>query len=367
MAGPIRNLLERRPLRNAVRSLLGLNPRYGSSSMDTMQATDAAQGADLTASPTRMAPRQNVDNTPYQRKTTSQPPVAPSPEARAVSMARAQDGERRQQAQLQGEGIATPQPQEPNGFSMALPIGETDAPQQPMLLREADRMDKLAAEARAREQAVYAGPLMRDPKSTAYIIGEAQAKRHSEDAMRYTAAAAGYRSQWEGQGHTDALAKQRLDSEREVARINKPEDSLAVDAANLRQLSQQVGIMPAAQLATDQFFAAAKQPVSTTDDTYKARLQQNLVMASTYVLSGKVKDALASRRNPFAPGEPIVVELAGIAKSQYPDDPAMRQRLIATMVSAVQSQTRELQPSQARRLNAALSKLVEQEIERMED
>ena len=366
MAGPIRNLLERRPLRNAVRSLLGLNPRYGSSRIDTMQATDAAQDADLNASPTRMAPRLDVDNAPYQRNTVAQPPVAPSPEARAVSMARSQDGQRRQQAQLQEEGIATPAPKEPNGFGITLPIGQTDAPPVPMLLQQADRMDKLAEESRAKEQRVYASPLMRMPGSIEYTIGESQAKRHGEDAMRYTAAAAGYRSQYEGQTHTDSLAKQRLDSEREIARINKPEDSLTADAANLRQLAQQVGIMPAAQLATDSYFAASQQPAGPADPVYQARLAQNQVMASTYVLSGKVRDALASRQNPFAPGEPVVVELASIAKTQHPDDPAKRQRLISTMISAVQSQTRELHPAQARALNALLYQMIEDQIKTME-
>jgi len=370
MAGPIRTLLERRPLRNAVRGLLGLQPRYGMSAVETVGATDDMQGSNLNAMPTRRQPAP-VDNTPYASNTVAKPPVAPSPEARAVSMARTQDSQNRQEVRRQEEGIATPAPSQPRkpesgGFSMAIPVSETDAPpENPMLARAASLQEQASAD-RARAAKILQSPAMQNPSAPGYAILASQAENLERRAFEADGLAAGLQSQVYGQDHTLQLGKQRDEAALAIERIRKgPEESLTRDAMAFRDTVLMSGIGPAAQMATQAYFAAAKSNEPPGTPNYQARLLQNQMQAAGVSVGANAQYSLREGKTRYRIDSPALVELASVIKQMAPDDPQQRAVLIAQIVAAAQNQSR-LTPAFANSYNTHLRGQVEAQIQRME-
>jgi hypothetical protein len=370
MAGPIRNLLERRPLRNAVRGLLGLQPRYGMSAVETVGATDDMQGSNLNAMPTRRQPAP-VDNTPYASNTVAKPPVAPSPEARAVSMARTQDSQNRQEVRRQEEGIATPAPSQPRkpesgGFSMAIPVSETDAPPEHPMLEQAKALYAQAAASRARAEQILQSPMMKNPNNPNYAIFAAQAENFYRRASSEQDRADQFTSQFYGQGHTLQLQEQREKAALDIERIRKgPEESLTRDAMAFRDTVLMSGIGPAAQMATQAYFAAAKSNEPPGTANYQARLLQNQMQAAGVSVGANAQYSLREGKTRYRIDSPALVELASVIKQMAPDDPQQRAVLIAQIVAAAQNQSR-LTPTFANSYNTHLRGQVEAQIKRME-
>jgi len=356
MAGPIRNLMQRRPLRNAVRGLLGLKPRYGSSRMDSMAYTDEAQGADLDAQPTSRTPAP-VNNTAYQSRTTAKP-IAPSPEARAVSMARTEDSGRRQTAKRQEEGVAPAQPAQPRppetgGVGLALGNGGTHAPPPP----PPPGYRQQAEAERARAEQLQQNPIFRNPSNPNYAVLAAQSNAFVERATRLDAYADGLIGQARGEEHSNAMADKRADLARDLASIQNPRDGMAESAKAFADTVRQYGIGPGSQLATDTYFAATGSPVAPGSPDYQARLMINQINAAGVVLADRI-----TKRQPFGQqGDPVMVELASVLGQYAPRDPDMRARTISSIVSAAQ-QRAGFDSQWGKRLAGMLTAAVEREI-----
>lgn len=360
MAGPIRNLLQRRPLRNAVRGLLGLQPRYGSSRMDSMAYTDEAQGADLDAQPTRRTPAP-VSNTAYESRTTAKP-VAPSPEARAVSMARTEDSGRRQTAKRQEEGVAPappaqPRPPETGGFALTMDIGDTDAPPPHPLMVQAERYRRQAEAERAQAAQLQQNPIFRNPSNPNFGVLAARANALEERATRLDTYADGLIGQARGEEHSNAMADKRAGLALDLARIQNPADSLTTDANAFAETVRSYGIGMGAQLATDGWFAATNSAADPGSADYQARLMINQINAAGVVLADRI-----TKRQPFGQqGDPVMVELASVLSQYAPRDPAMRARTISSIVSSAQ-QRAGFDPQWGRRLASMLTAAIEREI-----
>lgn len=114
MAGPIRELLARQPVRNVIRRAIGLPERYGfmGDRMAAASTSDDMQGTNLMSGMRRLGGRRNQSVSQVPTTNTTARPVAPSPEAQAVNMARQQDEERRVAKRRESEGLLPP-PAEP--------------------------------------------------------------------------------------------------------------------------------------------------------------------------------------------------------------------------------------------------------------
>lgn len=360
MAGPIRNLLQRRPLRNAVRNLLGLQPRYGSSRMDSASYSDEAQGADLDARPTRLPARRDLTNVAYQTGTTAQP-VAPSPEARAVSMARTADAGRRQAAKRQEEGItaqpqAQPRPPETGGFSMQLDIGDTDAPPPNPLLVQADSYRKAAERERAAAAQMAQDPRFSNPSNPNYAVFQAQIANKESRAMVLDQQADQMIGRVQALDFTSQASRERNEHELALARINKPPDGMAENAQAFRSTILQNGMTSGAQLATDMYFAGLNANIPPNDAQYVMRLKQNQLHAAGVVVADRI-----AKRQPFGQGDPAIAEMAAILFDYAPRDPAMRARAVNAIVASAQRQT-GFDSEWGRRFNSSLTYQIEQEI-----
>lgn len=360
MAGPIRTLLQRRPLRNAVRSLLGMQPRYGSSRMDAVTYADEAQGADLDAQPTRLPPRRDLTNAAYQTGTTAQP-VAPSPEARAVSMARTEDSGRRQAAKRQEEGITAPPPAQPRppetgGFAMQLDIGETDAPPPNPLLLQADAYRKAAERERAEAIRMEQDPRFGNPSNPHYAVFQGQIADRKTRAMMLDQQADQMIGQVQGQEHTSQLADKRSELALQMARIQHPPGGIDDNAKAFRSTVLQNGMTSGAQLATDMYFAALNANIPPNDAQYVMRLKQNQLSAAGVVVADRV-----IKRQPFGDGDPAIAEMASILFEYAPRDPAMRARAVNAIVASAQRQA-GFDSEWGRRFNSALTNQIEREI-----
>lgn len=371
MAGPIRNLLQRRPLRNAVRGLLGMQPRFGMGGIETVGATDEMQNADLDAAPSRRPARRDIDNTPYQSGTTAMPPAAPSPEARAVSMARVEDGQRRQQTQRQADGfapgVAPQQPREPEtgGFALTLPISETGLGAPNPMVATAQRFESLANSLRAEAERITKSPVMQNPNSTAYMVAASRVKDLRRQAQEYDASVLAIQDRLSSETHVDAMTKGAQDHALALAKVQHPPDSMVVDNDQFSQLVSHAGIQTAAQLATDSMYAQAKQTPSTDDAAYQSRLLQNKMVAASVAVGIRAKSAAQARKPPFASNDPLVAELAQMALQYAPDDAAKRAQMVTGIVSGMQSQTK-MNPQYAGVFAQALTNLIEQHIKQMQ-
>lgn len=373
MAGPIRTLLERRPLRNAVRSLLGMQPRYGMGGIEAVAATDAMQDADLDAAPSRRQARRDVDNTPYQSRTTALPPAAPSPEARAVSMARVEDGQRRQQTQRQADGIAPapapqqPRPPETGGFALTMPIADTGLGQPNPMIATAQRFENQANALRQEADEISRNPAMRNPNSTAYMVLASRANALRRQAQEYDAQVVAIQDRLSSETHVGEMTEKAQKHARELAQLQHPPDSVVVDNDHFTQLVSDAGIDAAALAATDSVYAQAKQPLPAVDDkAYQSRLLTNKVRAASVAVGIRARSAAKSRKSPFTADDPLIAELAQIALSYSADDAAKRSQLVTGIVSGTQSQT-NMNPQVAGQFARVLTNLIEEQISRSQE
>jgi hypothetical protein len=363
MAGPIRNFLQRRPLRNAVRGLLGLQPKYGSSRMASMSYTDEAQNADVDAQPTRRTPAP-VDTTAYQSRTAAKP-VAPSPEARAVSMARAEDSKRRQTTQRQADGItpaqpAPPRPPETGGFALSMDIGETDTPPPNPMMTQSEAYRRAAQREYAQADELLKNPVLRNPNNPNYPFLLGQVTESKNRAMLLDQQADVLVAQVRGELQAQQFADQRMQRDRELALIQHPKDNITEDAKAFADTVRQFGMFAGAQVATDAYFAALNSPAGPGTKDYDARLAINQINAAGIV----VADRIAQRQSFSQSGDPVVREIAAIVSAYAPNDPGLRARTVNAIVSAAQQRAR-LDPAWAKRFTGVLTNTVEAEIQAM--
>lgn len=354
MNGPIRTLLERRPLRNAVRRLIGMSPRYGYDAMDTMSATDQMQGADLSAAPTRIPPRPLADNQQFVGNTTAQV-VSPSPEARAVRLQRDKDSDRRVQARRQADGIATPAPKAPEPPQPAAQTAAPMAPSQPgdPRLSQAqvyrDRAIRSMQEADAMASRI-------DPKSPNSVLARTQVEARRLQAQRDEQAALVLEGQVHAERYADKAAERQAELERERLKAQHPQSDLPAEADAFRRTVLQNGITSGAALATDGYFSSLKMAVPSTDPQYQTRLQMNQLAASGVALADRI-----AKRRPLVLGDPTLSEMASVIYGMHPKKPADRAEVVRRIVSNAQMQT-GVSPEWSARMAAAMTQLIEQQI-----
>jgi hypothetical protein len=367
MAGPIRDLLARQPVRNAVRTLLGMPARYGmmGDRLESAAATDAMQGADVMARPTRLM-RRNILNPQASAGTTAMS-VAPSPEAKAVASAREQDSQRRLSRRRASEMGAPSQPQQTSSEPLAEPVSapipvtevaggripeESPAPSsEPVDFRMSrieqlrQRAEQLRAEASNFEKmpgfATNAGTQLQFQQR----LLQAQADENRADELLT-----------QRQQEDFAVRNQGVAHQQEMKRlaITNPPDTLASNADDFEKTVQTAGIAAASAIMADT--AAAKMQTLDPNVKEQFRLQYG-TLASGIALAQRL-----AARNPPVDGDPMLTEMTGIVSGQAPSDPKARAALVRRIVGIAQQRSPGLSSQQAASLATLLTQKIEKEI-----
>jgi hypothetical protein len=367
MAGPIRDLLARQPVRNAVRTLLGMPTRYGmmGDRLESAAATDAMQGADVMARPTRLM-RRNILNPQVSAGTTGMS-IAPSPEAQAVASAREQDSQRRLFKRRASELGAPSQPQKNSSQPLTEPVsapapvtevaGGRIPEQSPTPAAEpADfRMSRIEQlRQRAEQLRAEAGNFERMPGFATNAgtqlqfqqrLLQAQADENRADELLAQRQQEDFAVRNQGVAHTQDLAR---------LAITNPPDTLKSNANDFRETVRTMGIAAAAAIMADT--AAANMQTLDATEKEKWRLQYG-TLASGIALAERL-----AARNPPVDGDPMLTEITSIVNAQAPADPRARAALVSRIVGIAQQNSPGLTSQQAAAMARALTTKIEEQI-----
>lgn len=365
MAGPIRDLLARQPVRNTVRALLGMPARYGNmgTSLDAVSATDAMQGADVMARPRRLMRRRGLVNPQAEMGTTAMT-VAPSPEAKAVADAREQDSQRRVQTRRASEmKPAASQPEGPaqdpatpvTPVASAMPSPEPAAPSTSTTSANPNpmqfRIDQLYSRAaQTRQEAERLRGVKGFDANPSLIAQHNQFLRSAE--LDETRADMMNMQGLQRQQTLDDVARAE---EHELAktRITNPPDTLASNAADLAATVREQGILVATKLMADTWAKAN----GTTDPQLIKQQELLYGMANS---GTALAQRLKARQAPVE-GDPMIAEIAQIV-SQLGTDEQSRAMVVTRIVGAAQQQSPGLSGQQAAALSRQLSAIIEKQL-----
>lgn len=374
MAGPLQTLLYRRPVRNAIRALLGMQPRYGmmgNAIVDPEQGDDEPVMASAAAVPTPAPMRRVMPRTPQPRTTAIQ--VAPSPESQAVAQARDADSTRRvlgfrselknipAQSVTSGPLPAPPSdtaqpsaPAEPLLNNVAKAVPSAAPPTDPRLDRVAE-LRRIAAEQRRAAEDIAAKTPQAIFTDTAKGLAARNlfTERHTL-AERFDRQADQIQAALSAENYGDRVRRDASQQQTQVLQAQHPDQSAFGDASNLDKTVRQFGAPVAARMAAEAWTAAQKMPPS--EPQKQTAYTQYALAANGMALAHR-----AMARQAVRSSDPIVADLAALVSQMAPQDAAMRANLIRGVVSAAQTQSR-MDPGTATKFGDLLTMMIEQRI-----
>jgi hypothetical protein len=346
MAGPIRQLLQRQPIRSAIRAMVGGRSRMMGDRLSSVAESDSRGLTNLLGGPRRLERREVTPVTPV--SSPSMQSGVPAPEARAVAAARNDDADRRMAAQRQTEMAVPPQDDKPSQPSPLAPA----APVDPRTVRAQSFFGR-AEQLRAQAEKVAQSPQFNSD-------GGSFLRMQYENIVMQANVAEQQGLALEAEQRQEVFAREAMKSsqESEQARLKAqfPEDNLGADARILAQTVQERGMAAGAMLATDQYFAKTNPTLPTTDPTYIARLNNYRVAAAGMTLANRVKQGQAIKT-----ADPTLSEMAALVAEMSPRDARARAAIIRSIVASAQQQA-AMPPEKAARMAELLTRMIEQQI-----
>ena len=316
MARPIRDFLQRQPIRTAIRSLLQGGPRSPDSrdSLSSSLESDRLGRTDLLSGPRRLfrrnvEPISTVTSAPVAR-------VAPSPAARMTRENRAKDADRTQALRKQ-EMVSPP---EPVAAGVLPQPAAATAPPDPIL--------GMAAEAQAQAKLLrdQAEVIYKQPDLTPAMAARAANLRTEADLLDERAFNTAISLRNEG------IASKKAQEERAHAvkgwERQFPDESVAADAANQKVLFDQLGMGGGAAEAATLAALAGKTSTAQDDPGYQ-NLEANKLRVGASIQVAKYLKA----NRPMLQDDPFTTQLLDFIVQHHPDDEAAQKRLLNSIMA----------------------------------
>lgn len=310
MAGPIRELLERAPLRTAIRNLLNRGPRSQDSkdSLESSMQSDRRGRTNLMEGPRRFG-RREVEPIPL----VSSAPianVAPSPAAR---QAQKENNEASKRTQVLRQNEMAPTPPEPIAAGI-LPQAVAAGPPPDPLIGEREKLEERATALRDKAAAYPKTNLSPADRQRAINL-DTRADLLDDKALTITA-----QIRAEGRALTDGnLAHERAV---EIAKLEKPDESVVVDIAKAREAYATQG-MGAAFAVANTYAAASDIPPVSTDPAFANILRNTRADAAATIITNSLVN-----RIPLTQKAPNTVQILGFIIEQHPGDAAAQETLL---------------------------------------
>lgn len=315
MARPIRDFLQRQPIRTAIRSLLQRGPRSPDSrdSLESSLESDRLGRTDLMSGPRRLG-RRNVEPI---ATVTSAPAarVAPSPAARMTQDNRSKDADRTQA--LRKQEVSPPEP----AAAGVLPQPAAAGPPPDPILGMATEAQAEAKRLRDQADGIY-----NQPNLTPAMAARANNFRTEADVLDERALNA--HIYLRNQGIAKTSAADERDGNISVAKIQNPDESVAADAASQKALFEQLGMGGGAAEAATLAALAGKASTARDDPGYQ-NLEANKLQIGASI---QVAEYLKANR-PMLQEDPFTTQLLDFIVQRHPDDEAAQKQLLNSIMA----------------------------------
>jgi hypothetical protein len=282
------------------------------------------------------------------------------PQAQAMRAAREQDEARRVQKRKQAEGLTTP------GSAMsaaataqlvsqpAAQAGMSSSPDSPpsyerQMLSRAD-----AFRSEAGRQRATANSLLQKFQQSTNVDQRASLQLMYEAAVTEGARLDGLAEAAEQRAQAERQADRMVGLSREDLRAKHPEDTLASNAAQLRNVVRQYGASGAVAAGMAQFRSSeagvAADAIMLAE--HELRLRQ---MVTPMALA----DRIQTRAAPRSAKDPLVIDLASYASKVAPNDAKKRKDAIIGVVGTAMMMLNQNDPARSAAMAEEFSKLVE--------
>lgn len=316
MARPIRDFLQRQPIRTAIRSLLQRGPRSPDSrdSLSSSLESDRLGRTDLMSGPRRLF-RRNVEPI---ATVTSAPVarVAPSPAARMTQENRSKDADRTQALRKQ-EMVSPP---EPVAAGVLPQPAAATAPPDPILGMAAE------AQAQAKRLRDQADGIYNQPDLTPAMAARANNFRTEADVLDERALNA--HIYLRNQGIATKAATDEREGNMARAKIQFPDESVAADAASQKALFDQLGMGGGAAEAATLAALAGKASTARDDPGYQ-NLEANKLQVGASIQVAKYLKA----NRPMLQDDPFTTQLLDFIVQRHPDDEAAQKQLLNSIMA----------------------------------
>lgn len=313
MAGPIRELLERAPLRTAIRKLFNRGPRSQDSkdSLESSMQSDRRGRTNLMEGPRRFG-RREVEPIPL----VSGAPianVAPSPAARQAQRENATADNRAKTQQRQNE--LPPPPPEPIAAGV-LP--------QPTAAPKIDQVGQLIAEqqALAKDNRFRAKEIL---NRTHTPLEQGQAHSLILDASRIDREILGYYERAGVRAQTQEAAGEALASDERKTAAQFPPSSIDADALAEQKTYLLMGMDTGARTVADQLRAA--KGTMTAEEFAQTFADKKRAAGSTIM-----RKYLETNRGLYSQ-DPFTKQLVDFVYTSHPEDPAAQETLLTQIVA----------------------------------
>jgi hypothetical protein len=314
MARPIRDFLQRQPIRTAIRSLLQRGPRSPDSrdSLSSSLESDRLGRTDLLSGPRRLfrrnvEPISTVTSAPVAR-------VAPSPAARMTLENRSKDADRTQALRKQ-EMVSPPEP-----VAAGVLPQPAAAPTDPVMEMVAQAQAR-ATQLRKQSDEIYSQPNLNPAMSARAANLRTEADLLDERAFNTAISL-----------RNEGIASKKAQEERAHAvkgwERQFPDESVAADAANQKVLFDQLGMGGGAAEAATLAALAGKTSTAQDDPGYQ-NLEANKLRVGASIQVAKYLKA----NRPMLQDDPFTTQLLDFIVQHHPDDEAAQKRLLNSIMA----------------------------------